>query len=79
MAQTIGFAGKMFSGNLDRSRLVEIIKTNRVTIDLDQPVAYHIDGEAMDATNKFIVELKPASLKVLIPLHLSRRAKKYPI
>jgi len=30
-------------------------------------MAYHIDGEAMAAADKFIVELKPASLKVLIP------------
>jgi YegS/Rv2252/BmrU family lipid kinase len=77
MSQVIGFAAKMFSGRFDRSRFVEIIRTNRVTIDIDQPIAYHIDGEAMDATDKFIVELKPASLKVLVPQN--PRSKKYPI
>ncbi|HEV8513924.1 MAG TPA: YegS/Rv2252/BmrU family lipid kinase [Cyclobacteriaceae bacterium] len=77
MLQAIGFAGKMFSGNLNRSRFVEIIKTNRITIDIDQSIAYHIDGEAMDATDKFIVELKPASLKILVPQN--GQSKKYPI
>jgi diacylglycerol kinase family enzyme len=79
MSQTIGFAGKMFSGRLDQSKFVEIIKTNRVTIDLEESIAYHIDGEAMTATNKFIVELKPASLKMLVPQASIEHAKKYPI
>jgi len=77
MSQAIGFAAKMFSGNLDHSRFVEIIKTSRVTIDIDQSIAYHIDGEAMTATDKFIVEVKPASLKMLVPQSLN--SKKYPI
>jgi len=77
MTQALGFAQKMFTGNLDRSRFVEIIKTNRATIDLDQPIAYHIDGEAMAPENKFVVELKPASLKILVPQN--GQSQKYPI
>jgi len=79
LSQALGFAGKMFSGNLDRSRYVEIIKTNRISIDLEQPMAYHIDGEAMAATDKFVVELKPASLKMLVPQASMGQSKKYPI
>ncbi len=67
MVQMLGFAGKMFTGNLDHSRFVEIIKTKKINIDLNQPMAYHIDGEAMAATDKFTVEVNPASLKVMIP------------
>jgi diacylglycerol kinase (ATP) len=67
----------MFTGNLNRSRFVEIIKTNQVTIDLDQPIPYHIDGEAMSPADKFIVELKPSSLKVLVPQN--GQFNKYPI
>jgi len=67
MWHAAGFAGKMFTGNLGHSRFVEIIKTKKITIDLNRSMAYHIDGEAMAAADKFIVELKPASLKVLIP------------
>jgi len=77
--QALGFAGKMFSGNLDHSRFVEIIKTNRISIDVDQSMAFHIDGEAMPAVDKFVVDLNPASLKVLVPQRSSRESKKYPI
>jgi YegS/Rv2252/BmrU family lipid kinase len=77
MTQAVGFAQKMFTGNLDRSRFVEIIKTNRVTIELDKPIAYHIDGEAMPPSDKFTAELKPASLKVLVPQN--GQPNKYPI
>ena len=80
VGQAVGFAGKMFSGRLDQSRFVRIIKTKGVAIDLDQSVAYHIDGEAMEAVNRFHVELKPASLKVLVALKSDRgRLQKYPI
>jgi YegS/Rv2252/BmrU family lipid kinase len=79
MLQAIGFARKMFSGRLDQSRFVEIIKTNQVTIELDESISYHIDGEAMAGTDKFIVELKPASLKILVPHVSIAQAKKYPI
>jgi len=79
MMQAVGFAQKMFGGNLNHSSFVKIIKTNRVTIDIDQSIAYHIDGEAMNATDKFIVELKPSSLKVLVPQQSVEQSKKYPI
>jgi len=68
----------MFSGRLDQSRFVKIIKTKGVAIDLDHSVAYHIDGEAMEGVNRFTVELKPASLKVLVPAKRGR-LQKYPI
>jgi diacylglycerol kinase (ATP) len=79
MSQAVGFAGKMFTGSLDRSQFVEIIKTNRVSIDLNHPVAYHIDGEAMESTTRFFIELKPASLTVLVPQYSQNQFKKYPI
>jgi len=80
VGQAVGFAGKLFSGMLDQSRFVKIIKTTRAAIELNRSVAYHIDGEAMEAVNKFEVELKPASLKMLIPpLVGRRRLEKYPI
>ena len=79
LSLALGFASKMFSGNLDRSRFVEIIKTRRITIDLGQSMAYHIDGEAMTATDKFVVELKPASIKMLVPKPPTGESKKYPI
>jgi len=79
IGQAVGFAGKMFNGRLHRSRFVEIIKANKATIELDTAMAYHIDGEAMDATKTFTVELKPASLKMLVPARGSNGRQKYPI
>ncbi len=80
VSQAIGFAGKMFRGKLDQSRFVDIVKTNQLTINLNQSVAYHIDGEAMKASDKFNVKIMPVSLKVLIPVRPDQgRSEKYPI
>ncbi len=79
LSLAVGFAVKMFSGTLNRSRFVEIIKTDRAVINLDQSMAYHVDGEAMAPADRFIVELKPASLKVLVPKASLAHSKKYPI
>jgi YegS/Rv2252/BmrU family lipid kinase len=66
-AQAPAFAGKMFTGTLDRSRFVDIYKSDKVSIQLSEPVAFHIDGEAMPAAETFEAFIKPASLKVLLP------------
>ncbi len=65
--QAAGFAAKMFTGNLAQSRFVEIIKTDRLSIQLNQPMAYHIDGEAMPASSSFQIKIQPNSLNVLLP------------
>jgi YegS/Rv2252/BmrU family lipid kinase len=65
--QAPAFAGKMFTGNLDRSRFVEIHKAQQLVIQLNEPVAFHIDGEAMAATDSFVAEIQPSSLKALLP------------
>lgn len=61
------FAGKMFTGNLDRSRFVEIHKSQKLSIQLAEPMAFHIDGEAMPAADTFEAVIQPRSLKVLLP------------
>ena len=67
LAEAAGFAGKMFTGKLNNSRFVEMRKSDRLTIALDHPMAYHIDGEAMESTRHFAIELSPLSLRVLVP------------
>ncbi len=80
LTKAIGFATKMFSGKLNTSSLVEIHKANRVAINLNQLTAYHIDGEAMPPTERFEIEIKPASLNVLVPTKTDvNRSGKYPI
>jgi YegS/Rv2252/BmrU family lipid kinase len=65
--QAPAFAGKMFTGNLDRSRFVEIYRSQKLSIRLAEPMAFHIDGEAMPATDAFDAAIQPMSLKVLLP------------
>jgi diacylglycerol kinase family enzyme len=57
----------MFSGNLNTSAFVDIVKAKKVELQVSQPVAYHIDGEPFEPTDRFIVEIKPATLKMLLP------------
>ena len=75
--QAPAFAGKMFTGNLDRSRFVEIHKAEKLSIQLKEPIAFHIDGEAMPSTDVFEATIQPRSLKVLLPTksNLSLRGK----
>jgi diacylglycerol kinase (ATP) len=67
-AQLVGFVGKMFTGNLAQSRFVEMVKTERLSIRLDQSMAFHIDGEAMPSSGSFEVAIQPASLRILTPV-----------
>ena len=80
LLQAAGFARKMFTGTLDQSRFVEIQKSGKLSIQLNEPIAFHIDGEALDATKAFEAVIKPASLKVLLPIKSANSRKgKYPI
>jgi diacylglycerol kinase (ATP) len=63
-----GFARKMFTGKLDRSRFVDIHQSKKISIHLKEPVAFHIDGEAMTSAAFFEVMIQPASLQVLLPI-----------
>ncbi len=67
--QVIGFAQKMFNGTLDRSAFVEIIQAMKIELHFDRPMAYHIDGEAMEPLRRFSIEVQPTSLKMLVPEH----------
>jgi YegS/Rv2252/BmrU family lipid kinase len=78
LSQAAGFAAKMFTGNLDKSALVKIQKAKKITIDLEQPVSFHVDGEAMGASSHFEIEIQPASLYVMVPSENGRKSK-YPI
>jgi YegS/Rv2252/BmrU family lipid kinase len=71
LTQAAGFAIKMFTGKLDQSRYVEIIKSQQLSIQLNKPIAFHIDGEAIGSTNKFEAKIRPASLKILLPKNAS--------
>src|SRR5882762_6364924 len=61
--QAAGFAHKMFNGSIDRSVFVEIIQAKKIELQFDRPMAYHIDGEAMEPQIRFLIEVQPKSLR----------------
>ena len=69
---SIGFGWRMFSGKLDTSSFVEIIKAKKISIRFPKPMPFHIDGEAMEPVDFFDITLSPASLNMIVPDH-SRR------
>jgi len=58
---------RMLNKTLDKSSLVEIIKSKEVTISTDKPYYYHIDGESFRFNTDLHFKLIPRSLKVLFP------------
>jgi diacylglycerol kinase (ATP) len=72
LAHLIGFAGKMFTGNLDKSAFVEIRNAKNIFIEFDKPMPFHIDGEGVEPAQSFTISIQPASLKMLIPFHATR-------
>ena len=66
------FTTRMFLGKIESSRFVEIVKASRFEIDFDKPQPYHIDGEPFAPERKFVIEVKPGVLKMIVPLHPGR-------
>jgi len=67
IVQTIGFVQKMFTGHIEKSSWVEIIKAKHLTLSFDQPMPYHVDGEAMKPEQNFSITIQPASIKMVVP------------
>ena len=65
--QAIGFAIKMFSGKIDTSAFVEIIKAREISIRFPKPIAYHIDGEPMAPVSVFKIAIAQSSLNMIVP------------
>lgn len=66
------FIYSFFSGRIDRSVYCETLQTKKLTITTQLPTAYHIDGEACGKSDKFDIELLPASLNILVPIGTGR-------
>ncbi|MBS1486399.1 MAG: YegS/Rv2252/BmrU family lipid kinase [Bacteroidetes bacterium] len=67
LLHSIGFARKMFNGNLDKSSFVKIRQTPRVLFESPLPLSFHIDGEPMPPARSFDCRIDPLSLKILLP------------
>lgn len=69
LSKLVGFTTKMFTGQIDRSSLVDIHKTSRFQAEFSRPLPYHIDGEPHAPEKKFDVEIRPGSLKMIVPVY----------
>ena len=67
----VGFIQKMFLGNLEKSRFITCHRTEAFTLQTDKPVHYHVDGEPHGTASRFEVELRAASLHLMVPVHAS--------
>lgn len=58
---------KFIQGNLHKSKYVELIKTRRLSVKLQQKEYTHVDGEGMYTNDlEYIFEINPNSLRVLV-------------
>lgn len=57
----------LFSGTIHRSAYCEILEARDLVIQLHSPVSFHIDGEPCGKADRFVIEMIPASLRVLAP------------
>jgi diacylglycerol kinase (ATP) len=63
----LDFIYSFFSGNIEQSSYCEMMETKEMTIRVNTPVAYHIDGEPCGVHDTFRIEILPHSLKMLVP------------
>jgi YegS/Rv2252/BmrU family lipid kinase len=66
-AYRLDFIYALFRGNISNSRYCETLQASTLTISVQQPVAYHIDGEPSGVADTFNIVLNPACLKITIP------------
>jgi diacylglycerol kinase family enzyme len=67
IVQTVGFVQKMFTSQIEKSPWVDIVQAKHLTLSFDQPMPYHVDGEAMKPERNFSITIQPASINMAIP------------
>lgn len=63
----VHFTYALFSGKRVSSPYVEVIKTKAARVHFENPIPYHVDGEAMSTVADLEIQLSPDKLPVLIP------------
>lgn len=60
---------RFFNRTAEKLNFVEIIKCKHVLISSKDQVYHHLDGEGVGLLRKLEIQIKPKSLKVLVPSH----------
>ncbi len=63
----LDFIYSLVNGSLKKSGLCDMFQGKELHIRTSKPVPYHIDGEPSGLADNFIINLNPASLRILIP------------
>jgi diacylglycerol kinase (ATP) len=63
----LDFVYSFFAGTIQDNSFCEFLETRNMSIKLNSPMAYHVDGEPCGVNDHFDIELLPHSLKVLAP------------
>lgn len=66
-AYRLDFIYDFFAGKINESSFCEIMETSSMSITVDTPIAFHIDGEPSGVDTRFEIKMLPASLKILVP------------
>jgi len=64
--RAIAFGYNMFSGQLHKSSLVEIVKAKNISMKFEKSMSFHIDGEAHPPTDHLAIKIQPASLRMMV-------------
>lgn len=67
LAKTLLNSWRMLNNTMDKSQLVDIIKTKEVIVSTDKPYYYHVDGESYQFDTDLHFKVVPNSLNVLLP------------
>jgi len=68
----LDFIYSFFSGTVNQSVYCENLQVRDAAIQLNSPMAFHIDGEPAGKADHFKIEMIPASLRILAPRESSR-------
>lgn len=61
-----GLALMLFSGIIDKTRYMEVIKAKKVILMTNENLPFHIDGEPVHSKPVPVITIVPSSLKVLV-------------
>jgi diacylglycerol kinase (ATP) len=64
--KTLWHLPRLFNGTVERAPGCSIRRVQQATIESDQPMAYHVDGEPMDGGTSLRVRIYPAALNVCV-------------
>ncbi len=72
ISRAVGFVSKMFTGQIDKSSLVEIKKGKNLNLSFDHAMPFHVDGEAKIPATDFTISLLPSSISMAVPMGSSK-------